>query len=116
MTNPTFQLEYAGQIYTTYEAFDVANGRPQPMLSIDDAEYWFGEIQSDEEGPLGIVTEIATGEETYLASCPTEFDRDGHACAWNGYRKTNRIEIEKIIAGHKLEHALRPTQELLGVT
>lgn len=100
------QLEYGGEIYTTYEANDVASGAPQPMLTIDDAEYWFGEMFTDEKGWLGIATDLETGEKTYFASVATSWDLDGRADSWTGLTTKDRKEADRFRARLAIENSL----------
>jgi len=106
MPSHTVELEYGGTIHTTFTAMDVAAGTAQPMKTIDDAEYWFGEQFTDEKGALGIATDLQSGQKTYFACCATSWDRSGSADEWESFTTQNRAEADRFIARYAILNGL----------
>ncbi len=50
-----FTLEYGGKVHTRWEA---ANNESGPLLTLDDCDYWFGELTGCNDIEIAIVIEL----------------------------------------------------------
>lgn len=89
-----FTLEYGDIIHTSWEA---ANNESGPLLTLNDCDYWFGELAGCNDIEIAIVTELERDLVYYVLWKAKAWDREGKPNAWDGTMTCHKRTAEDFV-------------------